>query len=314
MKEDATKLLQEYINIMQANGLTPTMEELNIKMREIIQLQNNAPKKDFEGYSPIEMDMIINYTFNSKSPIQLNTLAPQEYDQIPILRQIKRLVDIISRDGKIKLTTAGYLPVKIVKELYLLGIPDEMIESGITKLYREGECIPVHMARVIAIVSGVVKERTGTLTLTSKGKTIIADDAKLLEAIFIGFCQKYNWGYFDGYNNDINIGSIGQMGFGLSLIMLSIHGQTKHADIFYAEKYFKAFPMLLESVRPTYRTVQEYCSDCYSLRTFQRFLNHFGLIEISKIIQNMKEEVYIKKTPLFDKFISIKPHSEFEIK
>lgn len=27
--------------------------------------------------------------------------------------------------------TAGYLPVKIVQELYPLGAPDEMIESGI---------------------------------------------------------------------------------------------------------------------------------------------------------------------------------------
>ena len=147
MKQEATKYLQEYIDRMQAKGITPTMEDLNQKMGEFFRTQNNAPRTDFEGYSSFEMHKILHFTFDADSPICFNPLSSHEYSQIPILRQVKRLAEIISQNGQIKLTTAGYLPIKIVQELYPLGAPDEMIENAISKLGKEMECTPVHLAR-----------------------------------------------------------------------------------------------------------------------------------------------------------------------
>ena len=302
-------LLQQYVDQMQAKGISLTLDDINQKMQEIKQIHNNAFREDFEGYSSLEMHLILHFTFDKNSPIQLNVLTPQEYAQIPIMNQIKHLTEIVSQNGQIKLTSAGYLPVKVVKDLYPLGLPDEMIESGIIKLYREAECLPVNLARIIAEVAGILKKRKGTLTLTEKGKKIITDDKKLFETIFITGCQNYNWHYFDIYEDDIQSGVIGQMGFGLSLILLCKYGDTMRLNSFYAEKYFKAFPIMMDNVKPTYNTTQNYCYNCYSLRTFERFFNHFGLVEINKRIRNMQEDVYVKKTPLFDKLISVTPHT-----
>lgn len=313
MKQEATKYLQEYIDRMQAKGITPTMEELNRKIGEFFRAQNNTPRADFEGYSPLEMRKILHFTFDNDSPLQFSQLTAQEYAQIPVLRQIKRLTEIISQMGQIKLTAAGYLPIKIVQKLYPLGVPDDMIENGISKLGKEVDCTPVHLARILAETAGIIKKRKGILTLTTTGTKIITDDSKLFDSIFKGFCQKFNWHYFDHYSDDPQSGTIGQLGFGFSLILLSKYGNVERSDKYYADKYFKAFPAMLENVQPTYATVEDYCSNCYCLRTFERFLYHFGLVEIKKGKRFNGEETYVKKTPLFDKLVSLIPHREFEM-
>jgi len=73
---------------------------------------------EFEGYSPKEMDTILYDTFGKNSTIQINKLSESEYAEIPILNQIKYLATLIGEKGELKLTTAGYLPPKIVKDVY----------------------------------------------------------------------------------------------------------------------------------------------------------------------------------------------------
>jgi hypothetical protein len=307
MKQEATKYLQEYVNLMLANGIRPTMEDINRIMGEFFSGQNNAPKAAFEGYSPLEMHKMLHCAFDPESPIRFNPLSAQEYAQIPILCQVKRLAEIIVRNGPIKLTATGSLPLKIVQELYPLGTPDELIEYGISKLYKEMDCKPVHLARLLAEISGITKKRKGVLSLTATGIKNLADDHKLFDSIFKSFCQKFNWHYFDNYSDNKQSGTIGQFGFGFSLILLSKYGNEERSDIYYADKYFKAFPILWE-------TAQGDCFKYYCVRTFERFLYHFGLIELKRGRPLLQGANYIKKTPLFDSLISLIPHREFEMK
>lgn len=310
MKQDPTKFLQEYIDRMQAKGITPTIEDLNRKMAEFSRLHNNTSRPDFEGYSSFEMHKLLYAPFDHESPIQFNSLTSQACSNIPIVRQVKRLAEIISIHGQIKLTPAGYLPVKVVHELYLLGRPDEMIEHKILKLTKELECMPVHLARILAEVTGIIKKRKGVLTLTAKGTKIITDDSTLLVTIFNGFCQKFNWAYFDGYTDDEQSELIGQFGFGYSLILLNKYGNIERTSKFYADKYFEALPVLVKDVQATFN--KDYSSNCYGLRTFERFLYHFGMVEIKKDMPFLQAETYVKKTPLFDQFIIVVPHKELE--
>ena len=153
-------------------------------------------------------------------------------------------------------------------------------------------------------VSGIVKKRFKKLSLTKKGKTLISDDTKLLHLIIDTFMTKFNWAYYDGYSEE----AIGQMGIGFSLILLSKYGNKKRLDKFYAKKYFIAYPHLIDQTIPLmYGTYEETAYSTYSLRTFKRFLDYFGLITIespTKPLGNSK----IIKTELFDKLIQCKPH------
>jgi len=93
------------------------------------------------------------------------------------------------------------------------------------------------------------------------------------------------------------------------LILLSKYGQTKRLDSFYAEKYFKAYPKLLDSLEPTYGTLENYASRCYSIRIFDRFLDYFGLIRIEEYKKGFDSIKNITKTELFDKLIKVRPHN-----
>lgn len=267
-------------------------------------LLNNRPIEDFENYSPNEMNYILYDTFHENSVISFKDSPSQEIlNQIPFLLQIKFLLNLIDQQGEIKLTSKGYLPTKIVSDIYRQGyLKDELIESGISKLYKETDSDIISLTRIISEISGLVRKSKGKLTLTKKAKELLKEkkEFEILKIIFNAFTRKFNWGYFDLYENE----SIGQLGFGFSLILLDKYGENFRTDDFYSEKYLKAFPFLREEVQPDYWTVEEEIYSCYSVRTFERFLNYFNFIELKK----GKSRLYsseIKKTAVFDAIFKI---------
>lgn len=266
--------------------------------------KNHIETPNFEGYSPFEMHDILYNTYGQNSPIQILKMEKSEYQKIPILNQLKYLLMLIEKKGSLKLTAKGYLPTSIVADIYSQGyLKDQMIERGISKLYKETDSNSINLTRILLELSGLIKKRSNKLSLTNKAKTIISDDAKLLHLIFKIFTTKFNWGYYDGYSED----NVAQLGFGFSLILLSKYGKQKQLDKFYAEKYFNAFPQLVvDATPPNYGTIEEYLERCYSVRTFERFLIYFGLIEI-EYAPKMLGNSNIIKTDLYDKLIKCKP-------
>jgi len=269
--------------------------------------QNNRSMSEFEGYSPFEMEHILNYTFALDSPLKLQKLSDSDYQKIPILNQIKYLMDLIEKKGELKLTSKGYLPTKIVSELYDQGfLKDKFIETGISKLYKETDSMTINITRILCEISGLTKKRNGKLSLTKSSKKTHGDNEELLRQIFSTMANKFNWAYYDGYGEN----RIGQLGYGFSLILLSKYGQIRRTNSFYAEKYFRAFPQLLESLEPAYGTLESHGSNCYSIRTFDRFLDYFGVITIEEEGRGFDSVKYITKTDLFDRLINVQPHTK----
>ncbi len=282
------------------------LEEINKHFEKIMNERNNQGLPDFEGYSPIEMQFILYDTFGNNSPIQLLELCDADFKKTPLLNQIKYLLQLINDNGELKLTAKGFLPTKIVSEIYNQKfIKDEMIESGISKLYKETDSNSINLTRILLELSGLLKKRNKKLSLTKKGKSEFNDNYKLLKSILKAFGTKFNWAYYDGYGDN----EIGQLGFGFSLILLSKYGSEKQLDSFYAEKYLSAFPMLIEQIESSrFNTREKQAYKCYSLRTFDRFLDYFGLIEIESE-NKWDSDKFIKKTELFDKLIKVRPHN-----
>ena len=282
------------------------LEELQKYLDKIMNEENNRGLPNFEGYSPIEMEYILYDTFGDNSPIQLLKLTESNYNNIPILNQIKYLLQLIDEKGELKLTTKGFLPTKIVSDIYDQGfIKDEMIESGISKLYKETDSMSINLTRILSELSGIIKRRNKKLSLTKKGKKELNDNHRLFESIFTTFGTKFNWAYYDGYGDN----QIGQLGFGFSLILISKYGSEKKPDSFYSSKYLSAFPKLIEQIEPSrFDSNERKASRCYSLRTFDRFLNYFGLIKIESE-NKWDSEKFIVKTELYDKLIKVRPHN-----
>lgn len=280
-------------------------EDLNQYFDHFFKKLNTSGIADFEDYSPAEMQSIFYSPFESGSPIRFNVLSETDYQAIPMLNQIKYLARIIEQQGEIKLTAKGFLPTKVVAELYRQGfLKDRAIELGISKLYKETDSSTISLPRILLELSGLVKKRNNKLSLTKKGQQVIQDDTKLLPLIFKIFAKKFNWAYYDGYDDN----GVGQIGVGFTLILLSNYGKERKIDRFYADKYFRAFPHLVGyGAKRSVEDLDRSLCRAYSLRTFDRFLKYFELITIEEEKKGWDEDKFIQVTALFDKLFDVRP-------
>jgi hypothetical protein len=177
-----------------------------------------------------------------------------------------------------------------------------MIESGISKLYKETDSDIISLTQIISELAGIIKKRSGKLSLTKKGENILKqnDDFELFKLLFKAFIEKFNWSYFDFFDDE----QLGQLGVGFTLILLEKYGDNYRTNDFYSTKYLKAFPWFKENVETLYSTVEEEMNNCYTVRTFERFLNYFNLIKL-KSERKRFENFELRKSPIFDKIIKI---------
>ncbi|WP_230458281.1 hypothetical protein [Leptospira weilii] len=258
---------------------------------------NNTGLEEFDGLSPRQMHDIL-YEKKQNSFYKLNP-NDKTVNEIPLVKQLRYFLNQIEVETEVKLTKAGNLPPTLVKELYSQKIfVDELIENGFTKLTKETDSNSIVLTRVLCELSGILKKRNGTLSLTSKGRDIYKTDG-IFPLIFDTFANTFNWSYFDGYSNKM----VGQFGNKFSLFLIHKYGDVERNTDFYSEKYFKAFPQLLDNTEAN-QFSESY--GCYSVRTFRRFLDYFGFIRLTG--NHFQKLMTVRKSETFDEFIVFKPH------
>ena len=270
-------------------------------------LRNNSPIADFENLSPINFHHILYDTYNDNSPVHFHKHIENEtLDKVSLFRVVEDFIRIIEREKFIKLTPLGALPKKVMVELYdKKYIYDQLIESGITKLWKEQDCIAILSTKIVTEIAGITKKANGRMTLTKKGTSFLKlENRQIFFELFIStFADKFNWGFNDGYPDK----PIGQIGWTFTIFLLKKYGQEFKSESFYAEKYLKALPDLLNEVETDgFRTQKEQFVNCYGLRTFQRFLEWFGLVETDRDIRKKwNENLNIKATEILTKVFEI---------
>ncbi len=253
----------------------------SIKDIEAAMLQrNNTPLDGFCGLTPTEMHFLLYAPFGPDSPVQLRfKFENSDLDRVPIFRIVEAYLQIIQREKQLKLTPLGALPKKVMVELYAHGfLLDEHLESGITKLTREYDCISIMSARLVAELAGLVKKVHGKLSLTKNGTNALKPENRpqLFREFFRAFVDKFNWGFNDGYTQE----PIGQFGWAFSIYLVHLFGDQPRSFSFYGSKYLTAFPHLRQYFRDEYSTAEQQATQCYSLRTFRRFMEWFGFITV----------------------------------
>ena len=278
------------------------LEDLQNHLNKFMDEQNNRPLPNFEGYSPAEMYSILHLTFEQSSPISLKKLDAADYRKIPLVHQVKYLARLIESAGELKLTKLGFLPMKVVADIYDQGfIKDKYFERRSLKQLKEAEVPSITLSRILLVLSGLVKKRSNKLSLTRQGQKIIENDDMLTRLIIKTYGEKFNWAFFDGYGEN----GIGQIGLGFSLILVNSYGREWKDNSFYAQKYFKAFPDLLNIPDPPYTNRITHCENCFSHRVLESFMSYFGLVEVKYEGDYWRSKLSVSKTELFDKLISI---------
>jgi hypothetical protein len=243
---------------------------------------NNHPLDDFLGLAPIEIHALIYDAFGDKSPVHFQeNIDDISLDKIPLFRIAEDFLKIIQRDKQIKLTPLGALPKKIMVEIYEKRfLLDEDIENGLTKLWKEDDCISIKSARLTVEIAGLVRKYNGKLMLTKTGTKLLETNNRLeiFKQFFKAFTDRFLWSYNDLYPEQ----PIGQLAWAFSVIMLDKFGDQPQTVDFYAEKYLKAFPALISFFEDDYSSPEKKFVHCYGIRTFDRFLLWFGFVTVDK--------------------------------
>jgi hypothetical protein len=284
MDDDFKKEIEQIIK--SSDGFS--LDLINKELQKLSEKHNNTGRKDFDGLSPGQMHKLVYYNCGEN----MIKLRDDKGADIPLIKQVSYFLHIIEAGGEIKLTKAGNLPPSIVKELYSQKfVLDHHIEWGITKLTKETDSMSIGLTNILCQTGRLIKKRNGKLSLTDFGKKTMAR-GNYLPIILTAFCSKFNWGYFDWFEDK----ELGQLGCYYSIYLLAKYGDTKRESLFYANKYFEAFFKEYVGINTEYQT-------CYVIRTFDRFLYYFGFLE--KFEENKFITQHIKKSALFDKYIEI---------
>jgi hypothetical protein len=244
--------------------------------------QNASPKPNFNGFSSEQMHQMLNRPLEVGGPVQLRRLTEEQIERIPVMRQALHLMNALS-ESEMKLTAQGYIPPKMVAELYELG--SHSWSSDWYKQKSEPKTEEVQVLRVVLKECGLIKTRVGKMSLTAKGKQLLVDHNELLRTIILFLFRDYNTGWLDMYADD-EAGNLGRL---YSLWLLHHYGEDWRNTRFYAEEYSKAFPMLN-------------AEHGYGYRAFNRLFRFIGLCEINESDefkgQNWGEKA--RKTELLD--------------
>ncbi len=305
INKDFNDALQKFIDAETGGRHPGSFEELQAIVRKFNTVYNRRTLEEFEGYSPEEMHHMLHFPFSEGSPLEILPAGEDVLGKVPLYSLVRSLLEMVEDGGEPKLTAKGNLPVRMVRDLYNMKfLPEDPIERGIVKLASESDSLTITLARILAQLAGLIKKRHNKISLTAKGKKMLKNPSGLFRCILVSFSQRFNWSYFDAYGS----GDIGQLGFAFSFVLLDRYGKQKKPFQFYADRYFRAFPDMVQTVRTGYieRDPNEMATRCYSLRTFERFMNYLGIIELDGH-RLFRDEGKVKTTPLFHKIIRISP-------
>jgi len=165
--------------------------------------------------------------------VWLRTEVPNEaLDQIPFLRLTEAFLRLLHREGGIRLTPLGALPLKYLRELYALGfILEPDVETGIHKLHREIDSLALttlhQTTRLARLARGQLLTKQGSQLLAANQRPV------LWQLVLHTFTARFSWASHDGYASP----KAGQMGWAYSVYLLARFGAAVHPVSFYAAHY-----------------------------------------------------------------------------
>lgn len=284
-----------------------SLDEMQSLIDRKMESINTRAVDAFHGLNPEQMHKILHFPFTSTSMVTFaDPLAGEP--SAPIISLFSMLAEAIGEKG-LKSTAKGNLPRNTCRQIAQDYLGEEGYEKQIHfgKINSEADWYLLHVTRLVAELSGLIRKYKGRFILSRDCRKILADNgtAGIYPRLFRGYIEKFNWGYWDGYpENHFYQGS-----FLFTLYLLYLYGSQELPNSFYEDAFIEAFPMILDDFEETdYSTPDESVRRCYTLRALEGFSSLFGLINL---IANEPEKIIgrsytITTTPLFNEVVRFK--------
>ena len=253
----------------------------------------------------MEVDILVSRPWiDELSPVFLKEVSEDVYREVPLLRQMLRLLAILEETGGLKLTSIGNMPAAIVRELYSLGVPEWDVEEYYKTLNSENKTFSVRLARAVLTHLKLVRQYKGKLVITKAGKAVSGNARELLVKAMNAMGTDFNMGFFDG------MGEMPPLTWGSALMYVSMEkygDQLRSAD-FYKEEYKQFLPddWIVGDFCPGGYIEYNPLTSCISCRILKRQMEQLGLVEVVPRHFPERPESLYRKTPLFDKLIGVR--------
>ncbi len=302
LREAASPITQAVADAIQQEADTQnisSIEALNRIATTVSGRQNQQGLDDFLGLSPDQMSGLLYQPFDSPSVVRFSTAS---VPAAPILRIYNALVSDFGDNG-VKATAKKNLPLKLCQAIFATDNYDNPLGKR-PQIYTEIEFDALHTTRLTAEAAKLIALRKGRFVLTKKGKSFSSPNkqGELYFELFKAYATQFNWGYRDNMED----ADIIQHGFLFTLYILACCGEHSRSADFYTDHFIRAFPMVVNAFEGSqYSSVEEDVKHCFILRSLEHFSEFFGLIELTKVPGDWRnEKMTIKKTASLAAFIT----------
>ncbi|WJG09408.1 SEC-C metal-binding domain-containing protein [Aliiglaciecola sp. LCG003] len=270
-------------DIQQSVLMNPNLDidQLNVIAQHKMAQRNNHPNEDFCGLTPTQMANWLYAPLNELAWVKINT--PDDLSSSPVMRYLALILDeALQSGGSFKATSKGNLPAKLVKQASALldefavaqyqTVPSISEYSG----SNEDKLNGLHYTRVLAQLSGILYVKSGRFHMKKAAQKQY--QAQGISAFFLPMLEaavaKYNWGYLDGWSEDIDL----QTFWLFMLWRVQSHGSIDQL----IDEMCIAFPdLLLQFPKGEYSTPSEQLGYRIEARFIKRFLEFWGFIIVN---------------------------------
>ncbi|MAC45774.1 MAG: SecC motif-containing protein [Oceanospirillum sp.] len=269
--------------IQQAVDMNPnlTLDEIQTLAQQKIQQHNHNPNADLCGLSPAQMANWLYDPFDELAGVKICT--PDDLSASPVMRYLTLILDeAMQQGGSFKATTKGNLPTSLVKQACNL-LPEFAVSQYETHISisefagsNEDKCNALHYTRVLAEMSGIIYRRSGRYHVKKTAQKQYQHDG--INAFFLPMLKtvitEYNWGYLDGWEEDIDLRTF--------WVFMLWRLQYHHSIDQLIEEMATAFPKLLHQFKPReYSSPIQSLSSLIEVRFLSRFLQYWGFITLA---------------------------------
>lgn len=156
--------------------------EANSFVEQMMEDYNHRPQDDLAGLSPLQVRGLLDAAWeDGHGPLRLDaSLPPQEVAGTPLLHNTRLLVKQCEAEGGARVTSVGNLNRKTVAVLLpqLDFRGDRLTESELRgrSVVNEQDVWPLHLARIIAGLAGLIRKYKGSFVPTKRGRQLMRED------------------------------------------------------------------------------------------------------------------------------------------
>jgi len=297
--------MEEYFK--RCDALDPNDPEAHQRMlNEIEEKKKTAPDPNRGNLTPQQITRFQDYYWgDAEFPLQFNhDLSLNEVNQSMFFRNtVLFLNKLIEFKDKPTATAKGNLNRKFVKVMF-----DEMeldeeyrdFTARYHKVLNEDDVFPLHISRIVCECAGLIKKRSNKITVLKKHYPLLSEEkaGELYYILFDAYFNKFNLSYLDRLPEMEGVQET--LDFSLYRISVLCDKYQSVENMFY-EAFLPAIINEIEEVATEYVRKEWYLTS-----RIIRPLDGFGLVECKYKSEEKPSHIdQVKKTSLFDKFISL---------